>query len=443
MSRGRRRPKLPQGEFETTIESLSHDGRGVTHIDGKAIFIDGALAGEKIEFQYTGKQRNFDEGSVTKIIEASEDRVEPECEAFGICGGCSLQHLDAEKQIAFKQQAMLDGLKHIGGVQPETILDPIRDSVWGYRRKARLGVRYVHKKGRVLVGFRERRNSFITNVTRCPVLHPSVGEKLEMLGEFIGGLEAKAVIPQIEVAATDAAVAMVFRHLEPLSDSDFEQFVQLQQATSWHVYLQSGGYHTVKPLGEAYPPLSYEHPLSDIKVEFHPLDFTQVNDGINRKMVAQALAFLELDPEDKVLDLFCGLGNFTLPIARKAAEVTGVEGDQAMIERARETAVSNDIHNTRYHVTNLMESLEGEPWLKGDFNKVLLDPPRSGAWEVLEPVAKMKPERIVYVSCHPGTLARDAGELVNKYGYKLTHAGVMDMFPHTAHVESMAVFVKG
>ncbi len=440
--RSRRRP-LPTGEFEALIESLSHEGRGVTHIDGKAVFIDGALPGERVKFRYVKRQRSFDNGITTTVLEASPDRVEPACAHADICGGCSLQHLAPEKQIAFKQQAMLEALEHIGGVSPEEVLPPLTDAHWGYRRKARLGVRYVKKKGRVLVGFREKQSAFLADIDRCPVLIPAVGERITALCELIGSMDAKEKIPQIEVAAGDETTALVFRHLEPLSAGDLEKLRVFEVQSGLQLYLQSGGPDTVKPLTpERTTPLWYAHPGYEVKIGIGPLDFFQVNAGINRQMVPLALSLLELEPAHRVLDLFCGLGNFTLPIARHVAEVVGVEGDAAMVRRARETALANGIDNTRYHVANLMGAMDNEPWLKGSYDRILLDPPRAGAKEVIEKIGPLGAQRIVYVSCHPGTLARDAGELVNTHGYRLLAAGVMDMFPHTAHVESIAVFVR-
>lgn len=443
MSRRPRRARLPQGEFETAIESLSHDGRGVTHVDGKAVFIEGALAGERVKFRYVEKTRKFDVGVTTDVLEPSPDRVEPRCAHFGVCGGCSLQHLAADKQIAFKQKAMLDGLEHIGKVAPEEILAPLTAGSWGYRRKARLGVRYVRKKERVLVGFREKRSGFLADLVRCEVLHESVGGQLGVLESFLVGLDGRERIPQIEVAVSDQHTALIFRHLDPLSSADKERFQQFQAGQSFQVFLQPEGPDSVRPLAGFSPePLVYEHPDYQVKVKFGPLDFFQVNSELNRKMVPLAIALLEVQSEERVLDLFCGLGNFTLPLARHAAEVVGVEGDLEMVKRARQTALDNGIENTRYFVTNLMGELGQESWMQNEYDKLLLDPPRSGAKEVIAHIDKLKPSRIVYVSCHPGSLARDAGELVHTHGYRLTKAGVMDMFPHTAHVESIAVFER-
>jgi len=438
-----RRQKLPTEAFEAEIESMSHDGRGVTHVDGKAVFIDGALPGEHVRFRYTSKSRKHDQGRVEEILEASIDRVTPRCSHAEICGGCSLQHLAAEKQIEFKQQAMLEGLKHISQVEPETILPPLTDSVWGYRHKARLGVRYVIKKKRALVGFREKRNSFIADISRCEVLHPSVGLKILELSELIGSMDAVASIPQIEVAVTGDDTSLVFRHLEPLSDADYLKLQAFSSEQGVIIFLQSGGADTVIPLDpESKPELSYPLPEYNISLGVEPLDFFQINAGLNSKMLAHTLKLLDLKPDDKVLDLFCGLGNFTLPMSLSCEEVVGVEGESSLVKRARDNARKNGITNTRYFMANLMGELDNEPWLSETYDKILLDPPRLGAKEVIPKLAKLGAKRIVYVSCHPGTLARDAGELVHTWGYKLTDTGVMDMFPHTSHVESIAVFVK-
>ncbi len=443
MGRRRRRKAPPRGEFEAQVESLGHDGRGIAHLEGKAVFLDGALPGERVLFEYTQTSRKYDDGRVTQVLQASPDRVEPLCGSFMRCGGCSLQHLDAERQIAFKQQSMLEGLARIGNVEPEEVLAPLRADIWGYRRKARLGVRYVPRKGRVLVGFREKRNSFITDVTDCPVLDHRVGERLVDLGRLIHSMAARSTIPQIEVAVTDEVVALVFRHLEPLSVEDRQSLLRFGEEMGFAIFLQPGGPGSVVPLTEPAPALRYRHPAFDVSVAFSPMDFTQVNDAINRSMVEQAVALLDPGPDERVLDLFCGLGNFTLPLARRAAQVTGVEVDAAMLARARANAEWNGIGNTAYFAADLMsESLQFEPWIRQQWDKILLDPPRSGASEVIKHFGKMGARRVVYVSCHPGTLARDAGVLVHTHGYRLVQAGVMDMFPHTAHVESMAVFER-
>ncbi len=443
MSRRRRKPKLPDFPVRATIESLSHDGRGVTHIDGKTVFIDGALPGEEISFLYTGRARKHDEGKVCEIFSASEHRVEPRCPHFDICGGCSLQHLAPAQQILAKQQTLLDNLERIGRTAPVTVLPPLTGPHWHYRYKARLGVKFVRKKGRVLVGFREKRLPYIADLSRCEVLHEAVGGRLLELAELIRGMEASQRLPQIEVAAGDEAVALVFRHLDPLSDADRQRLRDYGEDTGLHIHLQPKGPDTVEPLWPVDSSLGYCLPSFDIDIRFLPTDFTQVNPAINRAMVDQALGLLDPSDKDRVLDLFCGLGNFTLPIARSAGQVTGVEGEAGLVQRARDNARANAIDNAEFAVADLSRDPAGQAWMAGPYDKVLIDPPRSGAQEMMPHLAALQPERIVYVSCHPGSLARDAGLLVNEHGYRLTAAGVMDMFPHTAHVESMALFERG
>ena len=441
-----RKQRLPQDPVEVTIESLSHEGRGVAHIDGKAVFISGALPGEKVTFIYTAKSRKHDEGKIEEVLEASPDRVEPKCEHYAICGGCSLQHLSSEAQINYKQTAMLESLKHVGKVEPLEAFEAITGDSWGYRRKARLGVKYVHKKDSVLVGFRERHGGFLAVMDSCEVLHESVGKKLDLFQSLIYDMDSRDSTPQIEVAVGDDGVALIVRHLKPLSGKDQSMWVTFAKEHDYQLYLQPKGPNTVHCIWPEKPePLFYEHEAFNTKVQFGPQDFFQVNNSINKQMVPRAVELLQLTGKERVLDLFCGLGNFTLPIARNAKQVTGVEGDIVMVKRARQTALSNTIENTDYFACNLMGTeleLKTEPWLKQKYDCILLDPPRSGAKEIIEHFGKLGAKRIVYVSCHPATLARDAGELVHTHGYKLLGAGVMDMFPQTAHVESIAVFEK-
>lgn len=425
------------------IESLTHDGKGVAHLEGKATFIHGSLPGERVRFLYTGRWRKYDEGRTVEVLEASPERVEPRCDRFGICGGCSLQHQSHEAQIAAKQQAMLDALAHIGKVAPGEILPPlVGASPWGYRRKARLGVRHVPKKGGALVGFRERGSSRVAELTCCHVLHPRVGELLPQLRALIDALSIPDQVPQIEMAMGDETCVLIFRLLETPNEADLALLREFGPRHEVAVYLQEGGPDTVRPLNGEGVELTYALPEFDLRLHFLPNDFTQVNSDINRQMIHRAVEMLALEPNDRVLDLFCGLGNFTLPLARRAGAVTGVEGDAGLVARARKNAERNGLSNTGFYTANLYETLEQEPWLNQAFNKVLLDPPRSGAQEVLAHLPKLGAERIVYVSCYPGTLARDAGILVNELGYRLVSAGVMDMFPHTAHVESIALFEK-
>ncbi|MEN8801890.1 MAG: 23S rRNA (uracil(1939)-C(5))-methyltransferase RlmD [Thiogranum sp.] len=440
MNRRRRKPKLPNYPVRVCIESLSHDGRGVTHVDGKTVFVDGVLAGEDISFLYTGRARKHDEGRLCELFEASPDRVEPKCTHFDICGGCSLQHQQAGKQILAKQQTLLDNLRRIGKVEPETLLDPLTGPVWGYRNKARLGVKDVRKKGRVLVGFREKRKSYIADIQRCEVLHPSVGERLDELADVISGMQARARIAQIEVAVGDDTTALVFRNLDLLSQDDRRKLTEYAKHTGLHIYLQPSGPDSVELLWPEASTLCYRLPDQDIEVQFLPTDFTQVNPAINKIMIRQALDLLDLQESDTVLDLFCGLGNFTMPIARKVNAVVGVEGEAGLVQRARENSQHNGIENCEYHVVDLSELPSKESWVQQSYDKILIDPPRSGAQQLVPMLAELGAGRILYVSCHPASLARDAGILVNDLGYRLLAAGVMDMFPHTTHVESMALF---
>ena len=438
--RERQRPELAR---EAVIESSSHDGRGVARIDGKATFVHGALPGERVRLRVVRHHRNFDEAEAEAVLEPSADRVEPACPRFGVCGGCSLQHVAPVAQIESKQQALLDALRHIGHLEPERVFAPIvGSSPWGYRRKARLGVKYVGKKGKVLVGFRERSSSFVTDTERCPVLHPRVGEALTALATQIGSLDIRERVPQVEVAMGDERCILVFRVLAPPSAGDAERLRSFGAAHGFVVYLQEGGLDSIRPLDPPGVQLTYALPEFDVELEFRPGDFTQVNFEVNRLMVARAVELLRPQPQERVLDLFCGLGNFTLPLARRAAEVVGVEGEAGLVARARANALRNGIGNARFYTANLYAALDAEPWLRERFEAALLDPPRTGAVEVLPLLPRLGVERLVYVSCYPGTLARDAAELVQRHGYRLVGAGAMDMFPHTAHVESIAVFER-
>jgi 23S rRNA (uracil1939-C5)-methyltransferase len=440
MSKRKRRKRLPEPCERISVESLAHDGRGVAHVDGKTVFIDGALPGEEVGFEYLATRRSFDEGRVSIIHRPSPDRVEPPCTHFGVCGGCSLQHMDPAAQVRAKQGVLLDNLERIGGVVPGKVLPPLTGPISGYRTKARLGARHVIKKGRVLVGFREKRSAYLADLAACEVLHPAVGRRIADLAGLLEGMDAKARIPQIEVAVTDDVAALVFRHLDPLNEFDLDRLRQFARDRDLHVYLQPAGPDSVQLLWPESSRLHYRLDADDIEILFRPTDFTQVNPHINRQMVTRVLDLLQLSPTDRVLDLFCGLGNFTLPLARRVAGVTGVEGEAGLVRRARENAAHNGIGNAEFHVADLEGENELAPWARRTYDKVLLDPPRSGAAGMMDMLGRMQPGRIVYVSCHPGSLARDAGRLVNEFGYALAAAGVMDMFPHTAHVESIAVF---
>jgi len=423
------------------IESMTHDGRGVAHIDGKAVFIEDALPDEEVLLHLQRRHRKYDEARVATLIQASPERVTPECTHFGICGGCSLQHMAPAAQILSKQQVLLDNLRRIGKVEPGTLLEPLTGPHWGYRRKARIGVKYVEKKQAVLVGFREKRSSFIADITECKVLHPGVGTRLMSLRELIGDLKACRKIPQIEIAVGDDAVALVFRHLVPLDSTDLEKLRAFGEQHRLQIYLQPAGPETVTLLWPKTATLNYYLPRYDIRIFFQPTGFVQVNPEINHKMIDQALAMLDLQAQDRVLDLFCGLGNFSLPMARKAATVVGIEGDAGLIQQACSNARFNQINNIKFVTADLSMPVTGVTVAK-PFDKILLDPPRTGAKELLPQIASLGATRIVYVSCNPATLARDAGELVNLHGYRLTRSGVMDMFPHTAHVESIALFER-
>jgi 23S rRNA (uracil1939-C5)-methyltransferase len=452
MSR-RRRKKLPTEPVHASIEALSHDGRGISHIDGKVTFISRALPGEEVMFRYTMQRSKFDEGDVTEVLKASPQRIEPRCPHFGVCGGCSLQHLSPEDQIGAKQERLLENLKHLGKVTPAEVLPPLTAEAWGYRRKARLGVKFMRREEVVRVGFREKHSAFLTDAWQCDVLNEAIGSRLTQFSELVNRLSVRDKIPQIEVAVGDEQVALVFRHLEPLSDDDEQQLRAYGEREKLGIFVQPKGPKTIRRLwpdlatdiGDNQTDdfvLSYALPAYDVTLQFLPTDFTQVNAELNIKMIDRAVAMLELTPDDRVLDLFCGLGNFSLPMARKAGMVVGVEGEESLVERARENAQRNQIENAEFHVADLNGDLASEPWYGKGFNKLLLDPPRSGAPVVVEKLIKPLPERIVYVSCDPATLARDAGVLVNQHGYTLVSAGVMDMFPHTAHVESIALFIK-
>lgn len=428
--------------FETLIEDLSHEGRGVARVDGKVVFVDGALPGERVLARRSRRGRDWDEAVLVELLEASPDRVEPRCAHFGVCGGCVLQHLAPPAQIAAKQKQLLENLRRIGGLQPERVLAPLVAQAWGYRRKARLSVKDVPKKGRVLVGFRERQPRFIADIRDCPVLDPRVGPLVGALGELVGSLQAAARIAQIEVAAGDGVPALVFRNLVELDEGDRERLAAFAGAHGLAVYLQPGGADSVRLLWPQSHELVFSLAGEGLRYRFEPLDFIQVNGALNEAMIAQALELLAPAPGQHVLDLFCGLGNFSLPIARRAGRVTGIEGDAALVARARDNAAANGIGNAQFLAVDLAGDLRDAPWAGRGVDAVLIDPPRTGAQALLEQLRFPDAARLVYVSCHPGSLARDARLLVERHGYRLAAAGVMDMFPHTAHVESIALFER-
>ncbi len=440
MAGRRRRPRLPSDPVTVDIEDLTHEGLGVARVDGKATFIDGALPGERVSFRYTRVHSQYDHGQCEEVLSPAAERVSPGCAHFGVCGGCALQHLDPDAQVRHKAHWLEQSLTRIGKVTPEQWLAPLRGPLWGYRHKARLGVKYVKGKGRVLVGFRERHAPYVADIESCPVLHPAVGERLLALSDLIGGLSVSDRVAQIEVAVGEPTVALSLRVLSEPSEDDKHKLVRFAQDTGIALYLQPAGNESTTPLWPQDGTLSYALPDFDLTMAFKPFHFTQVNPQINRQMIRQALEWLDLQPGQRVLDLFCGLGNFTLPLARNAASVVGVEGDASLVEWAGRNARANGLDNAEFHAADLTRDQSAAPWWGAGFERVLLDPPRSGALEVLPLVAATGARRLVYVSCHPATLARDAGILVHEHGYRLLAAGVMDMFPHTAHVESMAVF---
>ncbi len=443
--------RLDLTPFRLDILDLSHDGRGVARRAegdahaGKTVFVAGALPGETVMAQQTGRHRSFDEAKTLEVLVAANDRVEPRCPHFGTCGGCALQHLAESEQIHAKQRVLLENLERIGHVAPERVLPPLADAAWGYRRKGRFSVRRVEKKDKTLVGFREQDPRFVADLRECHTVIPQVGERIAALSALVDGMDARRDIAQIEFIAGDAqpdfdGVALVFRHLQPLSDADRAKLEAFGREHRFAIFLQPGGIDSVHALWPADPRLSFRIPRWDIDFAFRPLDFIQVNAGLNEKMIASALELLDLQPGERVLDLFCGLGNFTLPLARGAGHAVGVEGDAGLIRRARENAQRNGLGNVEFHAADLATDLSAQPWMRAGFDRLLLDPPRSGADVVLKQLPLKGLKRIVYVSCHPGSLARDAGYLVNERGWKLRAAGVMDMFPHTAHVESIAMF---
>lgn len=438
MARKQREPE------EAGIVGITHDGRGIADVPGKKVFVDGALAGERVRFLRVRRRKNLDEARLEAVLEPSPDRVEPRCAVYGVCGGCSLQHLAAERQIEAKQQVLLDNLERIGGVVPERVLEPLRGPSWHYRRRARLGVRYVAGKGRVLVGFRERFKPYVTDTSRCEVLAEPVGSLLGRLAELIAGLTIREQIPQIEVSVADNLTALVLRVLEAPSAEDEARLQAFAREHGLWFFLQTGGADTVRPLpaadGSLPETLSYALPEFDVTIRFRPLDFIQVNGELNRALVARAVDLLAPEADERVLDLFCGIGNFTLPLARRAGEVLGIEGSEDLVRRAEENAAANGLDNVRFLHRDLAEPDSSESWLRADWDRVLLDPARPGADALARHYAARPPRRLVYVSCHPGTLARDAGTLTSGGRLRLSAAGVLDMFPHTSHMESIAVF---
>ncbi len=435
------------------VESLDLEAQGVAHnAEGKVVFIDGALPGEEVQVSVQRRKNNWEQATPVAWRRESSQRVTPLCRHFGTCGGCKMQHLHTGAQVATKQRALEDALWHLGKVKPEQMLRPIEGPAWGYRYRARLSVRHVIKKGKVLVGFHERKSSYVADMDSCEVLPPHLSAMLLPLRDLVAGMDQRDRLPQIEVAIGDEVTALVLRHLEPLTAPDLQRLRDFASSHGVQWWLQPKGPETVHLLDEAGPALAYTLPEFGIVMPFKPTDFTQVNHHINRVLVGRALRLLDARPDDRVIDWFCGLGNFTLPIATRAREVVGIEGSESLVARSRENASHNGLATkTSFVARNLFEITPDELVSFGQADKWLVDPPREGAFALAKALADLAaepkpdyqpPARIVYVSCNPATLARDAGLLVHQAGYRCSAAGAVNMFPHTAHVESMAVFDK-
>lgn len=425
------------------IESLDHEGRGISHVDGKAVFIEGALPGEKVEYTVLRDRPRYAQAEVARVLKPSAQRVQPRCAHYGTCGGCSMQHLDPVAQAAAKQRILEDALWHIGKVEPQIVYPAIHGPSWGYRYRARLSVRVVPSKGGVLIGFHQKRSSYIADMQACPVLPPQISALVPELHVLIAALSIADRVPQIEIAVSDTATAFVFRHLLPFSGKDRQALAAFAERHHIQVWAQPGGPDTAAPLHPVNGPgLAYTLPEFDVTMDFRPTDFTQVNVHINRLLIRRAMQLLDPQPGERVADLFCGLGNFSLPIARRGATMVGVEGSEALVERARANADSNGLaERCEFHAANLFEATEDSLAALGPLDKLLIDPPREGAIAVVKAISALqRPPRIVYVSCNPATLARDAAVLVHEKGYVLRGAGIANMFPQTSHVESVALF---
>lgn len=424
------------------IDSLDQEGRGVARCDGKTIFIDGALPGETVEFSSYRKKSNYELAGLSRLLKPSALRSTPRCAYFGHCGGCSLQHLDVGAQVAMKQRVLEDDLWHIGKVVPELILPAIHGPAWRYRHRARLSVRHVAKKGGMLVGFHEKRSSFVADMTSCEVMPRHVSSLLAPLRTALGGLSVRERIPQIEVAVGEDVTVLVLRILEPLTGEDGGVLKEFAERHAVSLYLQPHGPESARPFWPDTPAdLYYTLPEFDLKLRFGPTDFTQVNHAVNRVLVRRALRLLDAQPGERIADLFCGIGNFSLALARRGAQVIGVEGSAELVKRAAENAAANGLARAAdFRVLDLFECDSTVLGGLGALDRMLIDPPREGAVAVVKALAEGAPARIVYISCNPATLARDAAVLVHAQGYALSAAGVVNMFPHTSHVESIAVF---
>ena len=437
------------------VESLDMEAQGVAHrADGKVVFIDGALPGEEVRVSVTRRKNQWEQAQMTERRSESPLRTVPGCRYFGLCGGCAMQHVDASAQVAIKQRTLEDNLWHLGKVRPATLLRAIHGPAWGYRFRARLSVRHVQKKGTVLIGFHERKSRYVADMSACRVLPDRVSALLLPLRALITAMDQRDRIPQLELAMGDDVLALVLRHLEPVSEADRDRLQDFAQAHGVQWWLQPKGPDTVHRLDEAGPPLRYSLPEFGVQMPFKPTDFTQVNLGINRVLVGRALRLLQAQAHERVIDWFCGLGNFTLPLATQAREVLGIEGSATLVARARENAALNGLAGkASFSASNLFEIAAADLKACGSVDKWLIDPPREGAFALVKALAELHqdaalsagwapPARIVYVSCNPATLARDAGLLVHQAGYTCTAAGAINMFPHTAHVESIAVFER-
>jgi len=426
--------------IDLEIESLDNEGRGIARLDGKTVFVDGAITGERVECSVYKKKPNYELAQVHRVLHASASRVQPRCRFYGVCGGCSMQHIESGTQVAAKQKVLEDNLSRIGKVRPETLLAPIHGPRWRYRHRARLSVRLVRKKGGILVGFHERRSSFVADMTSCEILPEAVSRALPDLRALVEGLSIRERLPQIELAVGDAVSVLVFRILDQPGEADLAAIRAYAEQSGFQIWLQPVGPETAQafwPLDA--PPLDYTLPEFDLRLRFHPTEFTQVNHAVNRMLVRRAMRMLDPQPGEHIGDMFCGLGNFSLPIARSGAQVVGVEGGKGLVTRATENAQLNGLGQLcRFETANLFD-----PQVCAElerFDKLLIDPPREGAMELVKSLAGREPQRIVYVSCDPATLSRDAEVLVHTLGYQMRAAGIVNMFPHTSHVESIAMF---
>ena len=435
--------KSPHPILTTTIKRLSHEARGIAHIDGKTTFIKDALPGETIRFTLTQRHGRFDEGQTREVLSSAPERTTPSCAHFGTCGGCSLQHMQHPAQITHKQASLANLLKHQGHTEPDRWLPPLTKAIWGYRHKARLSIHYAAKKGKVLVGFRDREGRCVANLDKCHILHPSVGHQLPAISDCLLNLDARGSIPQIEIAIGDNTTALIVRHLDPLSTTDLDKITRLAQQQDYRLYLQPKGpdsIHLHYPTAIS-PLMQYTLRDHQLTFHFHPSQFIQINPAMNQAMVNQAITQFQLTPTDRVLDLFCGVGNFSLPIAKQCQQVIGIEGDHTAVAQAKVNAEHNHLSNTTFDTANLFKPDLNTPWMQQRFDKVLLDPPRAGAQKILPFLNTWQPSIVIYISCNPATLARDTA-ILSSLNYRLSTVGIMDMFPHTQHTEAMAVFYR-